>query len=73
MCRLHFVRCPRRRAICSSSVVDELTYYAEGAPFVTNATVTLRDPVSHDAITNLNTGANGTVYSVGRWWKAITR
>ena len=25
-------------------VVDELTYYAEGAPLVTNATVTLRDP-----------------------------
>lgn len=41
--------------------VDELTYYAEGAPLVTNATVTLRDPVTHDAITNLNTGANGFV------------
>lgn len=44
------------------SVVDELTYYAEGAPRVTNALVTLRDPLTHDPITNLVTGADGSVF-----------
>ncbi len=42
-------------------VVDELTYYAEGGPMVSNALVILRDPQTHDAITNLNTGTNGFV------------
>jgi len=47
-------------------VVDELTYYAvlpdgQGAPLVTNATVTVSDAVTHTTITNLNTGTNGTV------------
>ena len=44
------------------SVVDELTYYAEGAPRVTNAIVTLRDPLTHDPLTNLVTGTDGGVF-----------
>ena len=44
------------------SVVDELTYYAEGAPRVTNALVIVRDAVSHNNITNGITGADGSVF-----------
>ena len=32
--------------------VDEFTYYAAGAPGVTNATVTIRDAFTHETITN---------------------
>ncbi|HEY9171068.1 MAG TPA: CARDB domain-containing protein, partial [Verrucomicrobiae bacterium] len=34
------------------TAVDEYTYYAEGAPRVTNAIVTVSDPVTHNPITN---------------------
>ena len=44
------------------NVVDELTYYATGAPRVTNATVTLRDPQTHNPITNLVTGLDGSAF-----------
>ena len=43
------------------SVVDELTYYAEGAPKVTNAFVIVRDAISHEAITNGFSNAQGAV------------
>ena len=47
------------------SVVDEFTYYAEGAPKVTNATVIVRDVITHEAVTNGVTGASGTVFFGG--------
>ena len=43
------------------SVVDELTYYAEGAPKVTNAFVIVRDAITHEAITNGFSDAQGAV------------
>lgn len=42
------------------TVVDEFTYYAEGAPNVEGATVTLRDPFSHATVAQGQTGADGT-------------
>ena len=39
--------------------VDEFTYYAEGSPKVTNATVTIRDAVTHQSVTNGVTDAQG--------------
>ena len=39
--------------------VDEFTYYATGAPRVTNAAVTVRDALSRAVITNGVTGSNG--------------
>ena len=42
-------------------VEDEYTYYAEGFPRVTNATVILRDVVTREVVTNGVTGADGTV------------
>jgi uncharacterized protein with ATP-grasp and redox domains len=41
------------------TVVDEFTYYAPGAPKVTNATVTLIDPYAGTNITSAVTGADG--------------
>ncbi len=41
------------------SVVDELTFYAQGGPLVSNALVVLRDPQTHQAVTNAVTDANG--------------
>lgn len=41
------------------TVVDEFTYYAPGAPKVTNATVTLLDPYARTPITSATTGAEG--------------
>ncbi|HEU5123205.1 MAG TPA: CARDB domain-containing protein [Verrucomicrobiae bacterium] len=41
------------------TAVDEFTYYAAGAPPLTNATATLRDAVSGNVITNGVTDANG--------------
>jgi hypothetical protein len=41
------------------TAVDEYTYYADGAPPVTNATVTVRDSVSGNVLTNGVTDANG--------------
>ena len=43
------------------SVVDEFTYYAAGAPRVTNALVVIRDAITHEPITNGITGADGGV------------
>lgn len=43
------------------TVTDELTYYAAGAPKVTNATITLRDPITSSVITNGSSDANGEV------------
>ena len=41
------------------TVVDEFTYYAAGAPKVTNATVTLSDPYVGTSIVSAVTGADG--------------
>ena len=41
------------------TAVSELTYYAEGSPKVTNATVNLRDAVSRAAVTNATVDAQG--------------
>lgn len=43
------------------SMTDELTYYANGAPKITNASVTLRDPVTSAVVTNGSSDANGEV------------
>jgi hypothetical protein len=40
---------------------DENTYYAEGAPKITNATVTLRDPIGNAVVTNATSDTNGGV------------
>jgi hypothetical protein len=42
-------------------VSDDLTYYAAGAPLVTNARVTLTDPLTGASIADARTGTNGTV------------
>ncbi len=42
--------------------LDEYTYYAEGAPRVTNAAVMVSDPVTHSLITNGVTDVNGEYY-----------
>ncbi|HNT15032.1 MAG TPA: CARDB domain-containing protein [Verrucomicrobiota bacterium] len=41
---------------------DEFTYYSEGEPPLTNATVRVRDAVSHQVITN------GVTDAAGRFW-----
>src|SRR5213075_1049856 len=41
------------------TAVDEFTFYAEGAPRVTNAAVRIRDAVSGAVVTNGVTGAQG--------------
>ncbi len=43
------------------SAVDEFTYYAEGAPPVTNATVRVRDTLNGAVVTNGVTGDNGVL------------
>ena len=47
------------------TVVDEFTYYAEGAPKVADATVTFRDPFTHQAVAQGVTGADGTFLAEG--------
>jgi subtilase family serine protease len=42
--------------------VDEFTYYAEGSPRVTNATVRVRDTLSGTVVTNGVTSANGVFF-----------
>ncbi len=43
------------------TVTDEHTYYAAGAPRVTNALVTLRDPFTGDIVTNATSDAQGEI------------
>lgn len=43
------------------SAVDEFTYYADGAPNVSNAAVTLTDPITDALILVTNTGPSGVV------------
>ncbi|KQP20290.1 LamG-like jellyroll fold domain-containing protein [Pseudorhodoferax sp. Leaf265] len=47
------------------SVEDQLTYYAEGAPKVAGATVTLTDPYTFDVVATATTDASGTVLLTG--------
>ncbi|HEY6227304.1 MAG TPA: hypothetical protein VI282_09300, partial [Verrucomicrobiae bacterium] len=47
------------------SVEDEFTYYAAGSPKVTNALVTLRDPVTTETVTHGFTGADGQIFFGG--------
>ena len=44
------------------TAVDEYTYFAEGAPKVSGATVTIRDAVTEQIITNGITGADGNFF-----------
>jgi hypothetical protein len=44
------------------SAVDEFTFYAEGSPKLTNATVTVRDAVTGNLITNEVTDASGELF-----------
>ncbi|MCB1126245.1 MAG: hypothetical protein KDM81_07100, partial [Verrucomicrobiae bacterium] len=46
------------------TVVDEYTYYAEGAPKVEGATVTLRDPFTYAVAAQGQTGADGTFQTI---------
>ncbi len=46
-------------------VVDEFTYYAEGSPAVSNATVIVRDAVTRAVVTNGLTDVSGTFYAAG--------
>lgn len=49
----------------SVTAVDEYTFYAAGAPTVTNATLRLLDSVTHDSILSTNLGASGHVVLTG--------
>ncbi len=46
-------------------VVDEFTYYAEGSPAVSNATVLVRDAVTRAVVANGVTDADGNFYAPG--------
>lgn len=48
------------RGDLSVTVVDEFTYYAEGAPKVAGATVVVRDPFTYATVAKGETGADGT-------------
>ncbi|KQP49886.1 CARDB domain-containing protein [Pseudorhodoferax sp. Leaf274] len=47
------------------SVEDQLTYYAEGAPKLAGATVTLTDPYTFDVVATATTDASGSVLLSG--------
>ncbi|HXI54289.1 MAG TPA: hypothetical protein VNH84_22405, partial [Candidatus Saccharimonadales bacterium] len=49
------------RGALQVTAVDEFTYYGEGAPKVTNATVVVMDPWNGSVITNGLTDASGTL------------
>jgi hypothetical protein len=47
------------------TATDDYTYYVAGAPKVTNATITVRDPITTAIIAQTNTDASGTAYFAG--------
>jgi hypothetical protein len=47
------------------TATDDYTYYVDGAPKVTNATVTVRDAITTAVIAQTNTDANGIAYFAG--------
>jgi hypothetical protein len=44
------------------TATDDYTYYVAGAPKVTNATVTVRDPITGSVVAQTNSDANGIAY-----------
>ena len=57
----HFRALSEARGDVLLTVTDEHTYYASGAPKVTNALIELRDPITSDVVANGTSDANGEV------------